>query len=239
MNSATLLLLACLQTEAPVLDGKAKTLVVVGYSTSFKWPAMFQEMLDLHAGKKGVYRVVNASVGGSPVAKWTGMTNARDRERTFGKMIKQWFGGDRSKPTVALCQQSLQWVFGDRRAGIRGPDDKERIRKGADAFARLAKDLNEAGVETVFIAAHVYKVTMEPQIENEKYALEALVKRKIPYVRAGPDVWTPTKKVFPAGFARDRVHPNEKGARVMAVAWYRTVAGKDVKEEVIRKTGGE
>ena len=38
----------------PVLDGGMKSLVVVGYSTSYVWPAMLQDMLDEHAGGEAV-----------------------------------------------------------------------------------------------------------------------------------------------------------------------------------------
>ncbi|MFQ5843929.1 MAG: SGNH/GDSL hydrolase family protein [Planctomycetota bacterium] len=225
---------------APPLDGKRKTFVVVGYSTSFRWPSLLQQLLDGHARKKGVYHVVNASVGGSPVAKWLGLTSPRDRVRTFGRMVKGWFEpgsrlAGRPKPTVALCQQSLQWVFGDRAAGIRGPKDTERIRKGADAFAKLARQIHDLGVGTVWISTHIYKFGMEPAMENEKYALQELVRRKVEYVRAGPDVWTPTRKGWPGLFAADRIHPNALGARVMAVAWYRALAGPDVREDLIRR----
>ncbi len=50
-----------------LLDGDEKSFVIVGYSTSYAWPAMLQDMLDEHAGGRRIYHVLNAVVGGSPV----------------------------------------------------------------------------------------------------------------------------------------------------------------------------
>ena len=63
----------------------------------------------------------------------------------------------------------------------------------------------------------------------------ALLKQKKPFIRSGPELWEPTKKIYPDGFAGDLVHPNEKGARVMAVGWYRALAGESAKEEIFKK----
>ena len=68
-----------------VLDGETKSLVVVGYSTSFMWPDMLQVMLDQHGGE-GVYHVLNAAVGGSPVVSWT--KGSKPYERTYQKMLE-------------------------------------------------------------------------------------------------------------------------------------------------------
>lgn len=239
LAAATMTAVGC-AGERGILDGKKKTFVVVGYSTSFRWPGMLQKMLDEHAGEAGVYKVCNAAVSGSPVAKWLGMTNERDRQRTFGKMVSEYFEpgsrlGEASKPSAALCQQSLQWVFGEQRAGIRGPKDSERIKQGADAFMKLAEQLREVGVKSVYISTHIYKKPMEPEIENEKYALMELLMRKKGFILSGPELWTPTKDIYPEGFSRDKVHPNETGARIMALGWYRTLAGRGAKQDVIEK----
>ncbi len=224
----------------PVLDGGPKSILVVGYSTSFQWPGVLQKMLDEHAGTQGAYTVLNASVGGSPVAKWLGMTRAEDREKTFDAMTAKYFdpGGRREgalKPSVALFQQSLQWVYGDRDAGIRGADDDERIEKGADAFEKLARQVHALGVADVYIATHIYKHPLEPGIENEKYALQALLERGPDYIHGGPDVWTPTKAVYPVAFRPDKLHPNDQGARIMAIGWYKTLAGAAAKRDIIQR----
>ena len=39
---------------------------------------------------------------------------------------------------------------------------------------------------------------------------------------------------FPA-FTDDGVHPNERGMKIMAEGWYRTVAGRKVREDIIAK----
>jgi len=226
------------EKNSMVLDGEPKSLVIVGYSTSFIWPHMLQYMLDIHAGKEGVYHVINSAVGGSSVPLW--LEGSNRYERTYGKMIREYLGheperlGDRPRPTIALCQQSLQFLYEKRNEGIEGADDLQRISKGADAFQKLAEQLHLDGVRSIFIASHIYKVTMEPAIENEKFALQALMERNISFVLKGPELWEPTKAIFPEGFSLiDKVHPSMIGARVMAEGWYRAVAGKAAKEEVV------
>jgi len=131
------------------------------------------------------------------------------------------------KPVIVLAQQSLQWAFGDRRAGIRDADDAERIKQGADALEKYVRLLKKNGADLVFVAMHIYKHPMEPEIGNERLALAELIKRKIPDVHAGPDVWTPTKEKYPEAFARDKVHPNELGAALMAEKWFETLLKYD------------
>ena len=42
-----------LPADAPGwLNGQEQSIVVVGYSTSYAWPHMLQEMLDEHAGSR-------------------------------------------------------------------------------------------------------------------------------------------------------------------------------------------
>jgi lysophospholipase L1-like esterase len=68
---------------------------------------------------------------------------------------------------------------------------------------------------------------MEPEIGNERLALAEALKRGVDRFRAGPDVWEPTKKLYPGAFARDRVHPNDVGAEVMAQAWFEALRAHD------------
>lgn len=226
--------------DRSILTGQKESIVVVGYSTSYQWPGVLQKMLDEHSGRKDLYTVHNAAASGSPVAKWLGMTKAGDREKTFDKMVREFFEpGERlegaPKPTVALFQQSLQWVYEDRAEGIRGADDAERIKQGADAFLKLAEQIRALGVNTVYIATHIYKHPMEPEIENEKYALQALLERKKGFIRPGPELWAPTKAAYPKGFREDKRHPNEIGARIMAVGWYKALAGDEANASIIEK----
>jgi acetyl esterase/lipase len=46
------------------------------------------------------------------------------------------------------------------------------------------------------------------------------MRRNIPGVERGPNVWTPTKQLYPKAFARDLVHPNALGAELMAQKWF-------------------
>ena len=236
-----LTLAVAVAADQSVLSGDKKSFVVVGYSTSYQWPGVLQKMLDEHSGRKGLYTVHNAAVSGSPVAKWLGLTKTADREKTFDKMVQAFFEpgerlGGAPKPTVALFQQSLQWVYGDRTGGIRGADDAERIKQGANAFLKLAEQIRALGVDPVYIATHIYKHPMEPEIANEKYALQALLDRRKGFVRPGPELWAPTKAVYPKGFQADKLHPNEIGARIMAIGWYTVLAGDKAKASIIERT---
>ena len=128
---------------------------------------------------------------------------------------------------ILLAQQSLQGVFGNRREGIRDADDQKRIRQGADALEKYVRLLKKDGADLVFVAMHIYKHPMEPQIGNERYALDELMRRNIPGVKRGPDVWTPTKKLYPKAFARDLVHPNALGSELMAQKWFEALLKYD------------
>lgn len=209
-----------------IFDGKQKTIIVNGYSTSFKWPEFLQKKLDRLTGHKGLIAVVPATKGGTPIAKWIDVDT--------GKPLQPWLKNLRPKlqqakdtPTIVLAQQSLQWVFGNRTKGITDKNDKARINKGADVLEEYAKLLHADGADLVVIAMHIYKKPMEPQIGNERLALAELMKRKIPYVIAGPDVWTPTKQRYPQAFAQDKVHPNNLGAEIMAQKWFETLLKHD------------
>jgi hypothetical protein len=46
-------------------------------------------------------------------------------------------------------------------------------------------------------------------------------------VHAGPDLWEPTKKLYPKAFAQDLVHPNTLGAEVMAQGWFEALFEHD------------
>ena len=50
-----------------LLDGQEKSFIIIGYSTSYAWPDMLQEMLDKHSNGSRTYHVLNAVIGGSPV----------------------------------------------------------------------------------------------------------------------------------------------------------------------------
>jgi hypothetical protein len=221
-----------------LLDGDDKSFVIVGHSTSYAWPQMLQEMLDAHSGGERRYHVLNAAVGGSPVSRWIADPESEDYDDTFGAMLRDFFGegarlrDDAPPPTVALCQQSLQFT-GSRRGPILDADDADAIRTGADALEKLAERLREHTIERVYLATHIYSEPGEPEIGNERLALAALLDRGHEFVFAGPDLWTPTRDAHTSAFNQDRVHPNPLGMRIMAEHWYRVLAGEEARQEVI------
>ena len=227
--------------RAPVLDGTEKSILVNGYSTSYAWPDMLQDMLDEHAGDRRVYHVVNSVIGGAPVESWIAEPGTRDHARTVEAMHRDFTGpnprllGDAPRPNVAICQQSLQLTRDDR-GPVKSDSDMVGAEMGADAMQELAAMLhNDHGIERVIIATHIYKEPVEPEVGNERIALDRLISRGIPYIEAGPDVWQPTHDTFPESFEDDRLHPNEMGMKVMAEHWYRHLAGPDAREDVIAR----
>ena len=224
-----------------VLDDTEKSFVVVGYSTSFVWPAMLQDMLDEHAGGERIYHVLNAVVGGSPMGRWIAAPESEDYQETYGAMLRDFFGpaarlrGDLPAPTVAIIQQSLQRTpTPETRLGpVHDIDDPEGIRIGADALEKLARQLYDDGIERSYFGMHIYKEGYEPEIGNERFALAALLERGHEFIFAGPDVWSPTFREHPDAFAADGLHPNERGMRIMAEKWYRALAGAEARQEII------
>lgn len=217
-----------------VLDGREQSFVVVGSSESFVWPQMLQDMLDEHVGGR-VYHVNNASVGASAVRGWIA-----DEQPVgpFDTMVRDYFGDEarlRSlapSPTIALCQVTLQGTV-TRRGPIASMADKEGIRIGADALEQLGSMLTERGVERVYIAMSVYKDGLEPHVGNERLALHELMEREHDHVFEGPDVWSATIAEFPDAFGEDRLHLNQRGMKLVAEAWYRTLAGSQASQAII------
>lgn len=198
-----------------IFDARPKVIVVNGYSTSFRWPDLLQRKLDRYFDGKRVLQVKRATKGGTPIAKWINVDTGEPL-RAWLTTLRPALQGSTDAPIIVLAQQSLQWVFGDRRQGIRDANDQKRIKQGADALEKYVRLLKKDGADLVFVAMHIYKHGMEPEIGNERYALDELIRRNIPGVERGPDVWTPTKKLYPKAFAADRRHPNAIGAEVMA-----------------------
>ena len=225
----------------PLLDGSPKSLVVVGYSTSYAWPAMLQEMLDEHSGGERVYHVLNSVIGGSPVGRWIAPPESTDYQDTYGAMEHDFFGPDARlrgaapEPSVAILQQSLQRTPtpATRLGPVTSAMDDEGIEVGADALERLVTQLRNDGVERVYIGMHIYKEGFEPEVGNERFALDRLLDRGHESVLAGPDVWSLTIAEHPDAFTDDRLHPNERGSKIMAEAWYRSLAGDDARQHVI------
>jgi hypothetical protein len=212
-------------SRLPILDGESKLLLINGYSTSFHWPEILQRKLERHAGGAGPIAVVPVTLGKSPIARWIDVETGKPREPWA--RLRQALAGKGDRPAIVLAQQSLQWVFGERREGIRDEQDADRIAQGADALQTYAERLLADGADLVFIATHIYKRPMEPAIGNERLALAQLMERRLPGVYAGPDVWEPTRRHFPEAFAEDKVHPNTLGAEILAQAWFEALLAHD------------
>lgn len=233
--------LTAVAQASPVLDGNEKSFVIVGYSTSYAWPEMLQEMLDEHSGGERKYHLLNAVIGGSPVGRWIADPASEDYQDTYALMTRDFFGdgarlrGDAPAATLAIIQQSLQRTpTPDTRLGpVASADDARGIEIGADALQKLIDQLRADGIEQAFVAMHIYKEGFEPEVGNERFALQALLERGHDYIRPGPDVWSLTIGEHPEAFTDDRLHPNERGGKIMAEAWYRALAGDEVQEDVI------
>lgn len=225
--SATLLAAESKTDPEPVkiFSGKPRLLLVHGYSTSFQWWAFLQRKIDRYLQYEGgpdgrMVEVQPVTKGGTPIAKWMDAATGK-RSTAWKQMLTPTIQAEKGKrPVIVLAQQSLQWAFGERRAGINGPDDRRHIEQGADVLQRYAQNLLDDGAAEVVIAMHIYKKPMEPQIGNERLALVELTKRNLAHVYAGPDVWEPTSKQYPLAFDRDHVHPNFIGAEMMAHYWF-------------------
>ncbi len=222
-----------------VLDGAEKSILVNGYSTSYAWPEMLQDMLDEHAGGQRTYHVVNSVIGGAPVETWIAEPGTRDHTRTIVAMERDFLGdtprllGDAPRPSVAICQQSLQ-LTGDDRGPVKTEYDMAGAEVGADAMETLASRLHSYGIDRIFIAMHIYKKPVEPEVGNERVALRRLLSRGIDYIQAGPDVWVPTRDAFPKCYDDDELHPNEMGMKIMAEGWYRTLAGDGARDDIVQ-----
>jgi len=201
---------------------------------------MLQDMLDDHAGGHRTYHVINSVIGGAPVESWVADTGSRDYDRTIGSLERDFLGpsprllGSVPLPTIAICQQSLQLTF-DRRGPVKTESDMAGAELGADAIQKLAQRLHVYGIDRIYIAMHIYKKPVEPEVGNERIALRRLLSRGIPYIYEGPDVWTPTRDTFPKSYGDDGLHPNEMGMKIMAESWYRTLAGRDARDDVVRR----
>jgi hypothetical protein len=208
-----------------VLDDTPKKVVVNGYSTSFDWPLKLQQKLDDYYGQR-VIEVIDATKAGTPIAKWIDVETGT-RLQNWTDILSPAF--DQNEPVIVLAQQSLQWVFdpNDRHLGITGPNDVARIEEGAEGIETYVKALNEDGADMIIYATHIYKYSMEPEIENEKYALAEMLSRQRFAFEGGPDVWTPMRDAWPDAFKADQVHPNDVGAEIMADHWFEAILTRD------------
>ncbi len=208
--------------EAPgsLFNGEPRRFVVNGYSTSFDWPEILQRKLNRYFDGKQTVEVVSAVKGLTPIAKWMDIETG-DKSPAWEQILTPAIKGAGDEvPVYVLAQQSLQWVWGDRASGIRNDSDAERIDRGVEVLDSYTRKILEDGASGVVIAMHIYKDGMEPEIGNECLALAKFIESKPESVTLGPDLWTPTSKVWPQAFKTDKVHPNLLGAEIMAHYWF-------------------
>ncbi len=212
--------------QLKIFSGERRLIVVTGYSTSFHWWAFLQRKIDRYSKGERALEVRPATRGGTPIARWMDVKTGQPRQ-PWTRILRPALQAKGDRPAIVLAQQSLQWVFGEQREGIRNEQDTDRIKQGADALEKYVRLLLEDGADVVFVAMHIYKKPMEPGIGNERLALAELMTRKVPNVFAGPDVWEPTRQRYPKAFAGDRLHPNSIGAEIMAQMWFETLLRHD------------
>ncbi len=212
--------------ELKVFSGEPRLIVVHGYSTSFHWWAFLQRKIDRYTEGPRLIEVRPALRGGTPIARWMDVRTGEPRE-AWTRVLQPALQAKGDRPAIVLCQQSLQWAFGERGEGIRSAEDREHINQGADVLEKYARLLLGDGADAVFLGMHIYKHPMEPEIGNERLALAELLTRNVPDVHGGPDVWEPTKEHYPKAFADDKLHPNSIGAEVMAQMWFEALLEHD------------
>ena len=123
--------------EPHLFDGEPRLFVVHGYSTSRQWPQILQHKLDRYFDGRRVIEVNTVIKGGTPIAKWMDLESGEPSDAWTERLVPALESGG-GRPVIVLAQQSLQWAFGERQAGIRSADDRERIEEGAEALRQYA-----------------------------------------------------------------------------------------------------
>ncbi|NOT32383.1 MAG: hypothetical protein HOP15_18210, partial [Planctomycetes bacterium] len=221
------------------LCGRPAAFVVLGDSSSFVWPALLQEMLDAHAGRRGLYRLLNAAAPAGSVGAWT---NPKEPGPLLA-LAKELSGraeprSDTLPPKTALCLVSLhgRQGLGDE-GGPVSESDGVGGELGANALERLALALRELGVERVVFATPLYAGCAGPELGLEHVAIERLLARGHirghDLIAAGPDIYRASRRYFPDAFEPDGVRANEFGQKLVAEEWYRWLAGPETLEGVV------
>jgi hypothetical protein len=216
--------------ESEHLRGAPRAFVVLGGERSFAWPALLQELLDDHANRSGLYRVLNAATDADGIRAWS----AADEGDALDVLVREYLAprAAASLPRTALCMVSLRGLF-DARGPVKTENDMVGAEMGADALERLARELHAAGIETVVFGTPLYAEGSEPELGLERVAIERLLARGLPFVEAGPDVYGASRPYFPDAYQSDRHHPNEFGVKLVAEEWYRWLAGPEAHETVV------
>jgi len=217
-------------SHSEYLRARPATFVVVGDASSFAWPALLQDLLDVHAGKPALYRVENGAVELGP-------TRAEGEHAAPFRVLAQ--AGlaalktdESEEPRTALCVVSLRGIC-DERGPVKSENDMVGAEMGADALERLAVALHESGIERVAFATPLFAAGAEPELGLEHVAIERLLSRGHAFVVAGPDLFSASRHYFPDAYAEDKVHPNQFGTKLVAEEWFRWLAGPDAREETV------
>ena len=213
------------------LRDERDSFVVLGDSTSFVWPALLQDLLDAHAGKRGQYRVLNVSVPETGIGAWTDAGEHPPLGALADQLRNEQRTGART-PKTALCLVSLRGLC-DESGPVKSENDMVGAEMGADALERLALELHRLGLERVVFGTPLFADGAGPERGLEHVALERLLARGHAFVKAGPDVFRASRRYFPDAFEDDRVHPNEFGAKLVAEEWYRWLAGPEAREGAV------
>jgi hypothetical protein len=216
-----------------LFDGQPRILLVHDFSASFQWPELLQRKLDARFIGNNPLKVMKAVNGETPIARWLDLSNGQPLP-LWTEIVTPRFETAGETPIVVLAQQSLQWVFGDRKAGIRSEHDDARIRQGANAIDRYVRLLKGEGADLIFIGMRFHGVPMEPEVGNERFALKAYLDRGEENVVEGPDAWKLSKTLHPKDFSGNRLHPGPEWNEALAQAWFETLLRFDGLEAPVR-----
>jgi hypothetical protein len=218
--------------ESEHLRGTPRAFVVLGGERSFAWPALLQELLDDHANRSGLYRVLNAATDADGIHAWSAAEDGGPLDVLGSEYLASERPGKAPLPRTALCMVSLRGLS-DARGPVKTENDMVGAEMGADALEGLARELHAAGIETVVFATRLYAEGCEPELGLERIAIERLLARGLPFVEAGPDVFGASRPYFPDAYESDLRHPNEFGVKLVAEEWYRWLAGPEAHEAVV------
>ena len=216
------------------LRAEACSFVVLGEETSLVWPAMLQFLLDSHAKRPGLYRVLNGSTATTGVSAWTDATDDGPLDLLSSSFLAPLAAqrGAAPVPRTALCLVSLRGV-GDEDGPVESENDMVGAERGADALERLALALHGLGIERIAFATPLFGADTGASVGLEHVALERLLARGHAFVEAGPDLYRATRRYFPDAYLSDGVHLNEFGLKLVAEEWYRWLAGPEAREAVV------
>jgi hypothetical protein len=215
------------------LRDERASFVVLGDESSFVWPALLQELLDGHAGRRKQYRALNAATVEPGIGPWNVC-----EEGPFRALLDDYLSANARRlagapaPKTALCLVSLRGLC-DESGPVKSDSDMLGAEMGANALERLALELHQAGIERVVFATPLYAQGSGPELGLEHLAIERLLARGHAFVEAGPDVFSASRRYYPDAYEKDGVRPNEFGLKLIAEEWYRWLAGPEARESVV------